>query len=78
MYDNAIACCKKIRRYAPEHEEAGLLLGRYYGAKGLRADAARELEAYADRKDRGGQRKEAILALAELVKIAPVRTLLRE
>lgn len=78
MYDNAIACCKKIRRYAPQDEEAGLLLGRYYGAKGLRADAARELEAYADGKDRAGQRKEAILALAELVQIAPGRTHLRE
>jgi tetratricopeptide (TPR) repeat protein len=78
MYDNAIACCKKIRRYAPADEESGLLLGRYYGAKGLRADAARELEAYSDRKDRGGQRKEAILALADLVKIAPDRTLVRE
>jgi len=78
MYDNAIACCKKIRRYAPENEQAGLLLGRYYGAKGLRADAARELEAYADRRDRAGERKEAIQALEELVKIAPARTLLRE
>ena len=78
MYDNAIACCKKIRRYAPADEESGLLLGRYYGAKGLRADAARELESYADRKDRAGGRKDAILALAELVKIAPDRTLVRE
>lgn len=78
MYDNAIACCKKIRRYAPADEESGLLLGRYYGAKGLRADAARELESYADRKDRAGRRKDAILALAELVKIAPDRTLVRE
>lgn len=78
MYDNAIACCKKIRRYAPADEESGLLLGRYYGAKGLRADAARELESYADRKDRTGQRKDAILALADLVKIAPDRTLVRE
>ncbi|HET9334767.1 MAG TPA: tetratricopeptide repeat protein [Gemmatimonadota bacterium] len=78
MYDNAIACCKKIQRYAPADEESGLLLGRYYGAKGLRADAARELESYADRKDRAGRRKDAILALAELVKIAPDRTLVRE
>jgi tetratricopeptide (TPR) repeat protein len=77
MYDNAIACCKKIRRYQPADEESGLLLGRYYGAKGLRADAARELESYADRKDRAGQRKEAILALSDLVKIAPDRTLVR-
>jgi len=78
MYDNAIACCKKIRRYAPDDENAGLLLGRYYAAKGLRADAARELESYADRKDRVGQWKDAITALSELVKIAPDRVLQRE
>jgi tetratricopeptide (TPR) repeat protein len=78
MYDNAIACCKKLRRYAPDDEDVALLLGRYYGAKGLRADAARELEAFADRKDRTGQRKEAIEALSELVRIAPERVLQRE
>jgi tetratricopeptide (TPR) repeat protein len=78
MYDNAIACCKKIRRYAPEDEAVALLLGRYYGAKGLRADAARELEAFADRRDRAGERKEAIEALAELLRIAPERVLQRE
>ncbi|HET6616475.1 MAG TPA: hypothetical protein VFH69_01555 [Gemmatimonadota bacterium] len=78
MYDNAIACGKKIRRYAPEDENTGLLLGRYYAAKGLRADAARELEGFADRKERAGQRKEAIDALAELVRIAPERVLQRE
>lgn len=78
MYDNAIACCKKIRRYAPDNEAVGLLLGRFYGAKGLREDAARELEAFADRKDRAGQRREAISALAELVKIAPAKSLQRE
>jgi tetratricopeptide (TPR) repeat protein len=78
MYDNAIACCKKIRRYAPDNESAGLLLGRYYAAKGLRADAASELAAYADRMDRAGQRKEAIEALADLVKLAPEKTLQRE
>lgn len=78
MYDNAIACCKKIRRYAPEDENTGLLLGRYYAAKGLRADAARELDGFADRKEHAGQRKEAIEALTELVRIAPERVLQRE
>ncbi|MGH2981710.1 MAG: tetratricopeptide repeat protein [Solirubrobacterales bacterium] len=78
MYDNAIACCRKIRRYAPDDENVGLLLGRFYAAKGLRADAARELEAFADHMDRGGQRKEAIAALADLVKLAPEKSLQRE
>lgn len=78
MYDNAIACCKKIRRYAPAEEQASLLLGRYYAAKGLRADAARELEGYADRMDRAGRKKEAMVALTELVQLAPGRPLQRE
>jgi tetratricopeptide (TPR) repeat protein len=78
MYDNAIACCKKIRRYAPEHEGAALLLGRYYAAKGLRADAARELEAYAERMERAGQPKEAIAALADVVGLGLEKPLQRE
>lgn len=78
MYDNAIACSKKIRRYAPDEEQASLLLGRYYAAKGLRADAARELEGYADRMDRAGRKKEAMDALTELVQLAPGRPVQRE
>ncbi len=78
MYDNAIACCKKIRRYAPENDNAALLLGRFYAAKGLRADAARELEAYADRVERSGQPKEAIAALADLVGLGLDKPLQRE
>jgi tetratricopeptide (TPR) repeat protein len=78
MYDNAIACCKKIRRYAPENDSAALLLGRFYAAKGLRADAARELEAYADRVERSGQPKEAIAALADVVGLGLDKPLQRE
>jgi tetratricopeptide (TPR) repeat protein len=78
MYDNAIACCKKIRRYASENDNAALLLGRFYAAKGLRADAARELEAYADRVERSGQPKEAIAALADLVGLGLDKPLQRE
>ena len=78
MYDNAIACCKKIRRYAPEDDEAALLLGRFYAAKGLRADAARELESYAERMERAGQPKEAIAALADVVGLGLDKPLQRE
>ena len=78
MYDNAIACCKKIRRYAPENDNAALLLGRFYAAKGLRADAARELETYADRMERSGQPKEAIAALADVVGLGLDKPLQRE
>ena len=78
MYDNAIACCKKIRRYAPENDNAALLLGRFYAAKGLRADAARELESYADRMERSGQPKEAIAALADVVGLGLDKPIQRE
>jgi len=78
MYDNAIACCKKIRRYAPENDNAALLLGRFYAAKGLRADAARELEAYAERVERSGQPKEATAARAALVGLGLDTPLQRE
>lgn len=78
MYDNAIACCKKIRRYAPENDDAALLLGRFYAAKGLRADAARELEAYAERMERAGQPKEAMAALADVVGLGLDKPLQRE
>jgi tetratricopeptide (TPR) repeat protein len=78
MYDNAIACCKKIRRYAPENDNAALLLGRFYAAKGLRADASRELEAYAERMERSGQPKEAIAALADVVGLGLDKPLQRE
>jgi tetratricopeptide (TPR) repeat protein len=78
MYDNAIACCKKIRRYAPDDPKVGALLGRYYASKGLRADAARELEAHADRMDRAGNPAEAIAALAELLILTPEKTIQRE
>lgn len=78
MYDNAIACCKKIRRYAPENDNVGLLLGRFYAAKGLRADAARELEVYAERMERSGQPKEAIAALADVVGLGLDKPLQRE
>ena len=78
MFDNAIACCKKIRRYAPDDPKVGALLARYYASKGLRADAARELEAHADRMDRSGQPAEAIAALGELLILTPENTLQRE
>jgi hypothetical protein len=78
MYDNAIACCKKIRRYAPDNPKVGALLARYYASKGLRADAARELEVHADRMDRSGHPAEAIAALGELLILTPENTLQRE
>ncbi|MDX1623770.1 MAG: hypothetical protein R3199_07295 [Gemmatimonadota bacterium] len=78
MHDNAIACCKKIRRNAPAEGNTALLIGRYYAAKGLEADAERELAGYAERKRRMGDRDEAILALEEIVAMGSDRPERRE
>jgi tetratricopeptide (TPR) repeat protein len=78
MHDNAIACCKKIRRHAPGDMDVGLMLGRYYAAKGLRADAIGELETYADRHARSGHRRETIEVLREILRLDPERTGHRE
>ncbi len=71
LYDNAIACCRKIRRHAPDDPRVGLILGRYLAAKGLRADALAELEAFVDRPAGANPRKEAIDAIREIVRLAP-------
>ncbi len=78
MYDNAIACCKKIRRHAPEDDHVGLMLGRYYATKGLRFDALRELEAHAARLAREGRRRDVIETLRAIVGIEPGRLEVRE
>lgn len=71
LHDNAIACCRKIRRHAPGDPRVGLLLGRYLAAKGLRADALAELEAFVDRQAGANPRKEAIDAIREIIRLAP-------
>ncbi|HUP00723.1 MAG TPA: hypothetical protein VM737_04280 [Gemmatimonadota bacterium] len=73
LHDNAIACCRKILRHAAESSAARLLLGRTYAAKGLRADALAELESLADRLAGSEDRKAAIAALVEIVRLAPER-----
>jgi tetratricopeptide (TPR) repeat protein len=78
MHDNAIACCRKIRRYAPDDPEVGLMLGRYYAAKGLRADAVTELGSYAAKQEGLGRRREAIEALREVTRLTPERPAPRE
>lgn len=73
LHNNAIACCKKIRRHAPQEGNTALLMGRFYAAKGLEADAVRELGAYAERQRSVGDRKAAIAAVEEIVRIDPKR-----
>jgi tetratricopeptide (TPR) repeat protein len=78
LHDNAIACCRKIRRHAPYDPNVALLLARFYAMKGLRADALAELEALADRgpdlRDRGA----ALEALRQIVRLEPGRADRRE
>lgn len=69
MHDNAIACCKKVQRYRPDDPEVGLMLGRYYAAKGLTADARAQLEAYAKQARSAGNADRAIEAREEIVRI---------
>lgn len=71
MHTNAIACLKKVRRHAADEGDAGLLLGRYYAAKKLVPDALAELEAFAERRQRIGNRKQAIEAMKEVVRLVP-------
>lgn len=78
LYDNAIACCRKVLRRVEGHSRAGLLLGRYYAAKGLKADALEVLVAMAERRRELGERREAVTAMEEVVRIAPDTARLRE
>ncbi len=71
LHANAIACARKVRRYLPEDVGAGLLLGRLYAAKGLKADARAELARYAERQRALGKRDAALVALQEIVQLAP-------
>lgn len=73
LHNNAIACCRKIRRHVPDDPRTSLLLGRFYTAKGLRADALIELEGYADRHGAAGNRSDLIEAVREIVRLAPDR-----
>jgi len=69
MHDNAIACCKKVQRYRPDDPQVGLMLGRYYAAKGLTADARAQLEAYAEQARSTGNADRAIEAREEIVRV---------
>lgn len=77
LYDNAIACCRKVLRRAG-HPRAALLLGRYCAAKGLVAEAVEVLTAGAERAAAAGRRRDALAALEELVRIAPGDPRLRQ
>ena len=78
LWDNAAACCRKVLRREPDHPRAALLLGRYYAAKGLKAEAVEVLRNLADERHEAGRRREALSALEEVVRILPEDARLRE
>ncbi len=78
LYDNAIACCRKVLRRSEDHSRAALLLGRYCAAKGLKAEALEVLGAIAERRGEAGEMGEALTAMQEVVRIAPDSARLRE
>jgi tetratricopeptide (TPR) repeat protein len=69
--NHAIACCQKIRRYAPDDLQVGLLLGRYHGAKGLVADALIELKNLVERQKGAGNMRLALEGMREIVTLEP-------
>lgn len=78
LWDNAVACCRKILRRVPDHPGAALLLGRCYAAKGLRAEAVEVLRNLAEESHGSGRGPEALAALQEVVRILPEDARLRE
>ena len=78
LWDNAVACCRKILRREPDHPRAALLLGRYYAAKGLRAEAVEVLRNLAEERHEAGRKRETLSALEEVVRILPEDARLRE
>lgn len=78
LWDNAVACCRKVLRRQPDHPRAALLLGRIYAAKGLTAEAVDVLSRLADEHQDAGRGGEALAALLEVVRIVPRDARLRE
>lgn len=78
LHQNAVACCRKIQRYAPEEAQVGVLVGRYLAAAGLKADAIGALTSHADRQVRRSDRGGGMEALEEILRIDPEHTEARE
>lgn len=78
LWDNAVACCRKVLRREPDHPRAALLLGRTYAAKGLIAEAVEVLSRLADERQGAGRGRDALAALEEVVRIVPQDARLRE
>lgn len=82
FFNNAIALCNKILRYAPGRTIVYYKLGIISAKKGFNSDAKQNFLEYADRMQRLGKMDEAFRALKEFADLCPgqddVRLMLAE
>ena len=82
FFNNAIALCNKILRYAPGRTIIYYKLGIISAKKGFNSDAKQNFLEYADRMQRMGKMDEAFRALKEFADLCPgqddVRLMLSE
>ena len=82
FFNNAIALCNKILRYAPTRNVAYYKLGIISAKKGFNSDAKQNFLEYADRMQKTGKMDEAFRALKEFADLCPgqddVRLMLAE
>jgi tetratricopeptide (TPR) repeat protein len=71
FFNNAIALCNKILRYAPSRSSAYYKLGLISAKKGFNSDAKQNFLEYADRMQKGGKLDEAFRALKEFADLCP-------
>jgi tetratricopeptide (TPR) repeat protein len=71
FFNNAIALCNKILRYAPSRSIAYYKLGLISAKKGFTSDAKQNFLEYADRMQKGGKLDEAFRALKEFADLCP-------
>jgi tetratricopeptide (TPR) repeat protein len=82
FFNNAIALCNKILRYAPNRTIVYYKLGIISAKKGFNSDAKQNFLEYADRMQRANKMDEAFRALKEFADLCPgqddVRLMLAE
>ena len=71
LFNNAIALCNKILRYAPGRTIIYYKLGIISARKGFNSDAKQNFLEYADRMQRIGKMDEAFRALKEFADLCP-------
>jgi tetratricopeptide (TPR) repeat protein len=82
FFNNAIALCNKVLRYAPTRSTIYYKLGKISAKKGFNSDAKQNFLEYAGRMQKAGEMDEAFRALKEFADLCPgqddVRLMLAE